>query len=110
MTHNDTERSASTIQGECEIRKTAALWEFAKTGLIGAKSGWRSGVYMLSGGQRGVMTQRSALLLTAALGAAMVALAPLGGLAAPGQPAATDSNESIAPGQQVSAVVNVGQA
>lgn len=56
------------------------------------------------------MTQRSALLVTAVLVAAMVALVPLGGLAAPGQPAATDSNESIAPGQQVSAVVNVGQA
>lgn len=56
------------------------------------------------------MTHRSALLVTAALIAAMVALVPLGGLAAPGDPVATESNESIAPGQQVSAVVEVGQS
>jgi hypothetical protein len=58
------------------------------------------------------MTRRSVLLGTAALFALLVALVPLVGVAAPGQPATpgTESNASVAPGQRLGAVVDVGQA
>jgi hypothetical protein len=53
------------------------------------------------------MDRRPALVATAIFLAAVLAFVPLVGVAAPGQPA-TGSNASVAPGQQLGAVVDVG--
>lgn len=83
----------------------------AKSALIRANPGWRSDHYISEAGQRGSMTSRIVLLGTVGLLALLVALVPVIGVAATGQPATagTESNASVAPGQQLGAVVDVGQ-
>ncbi len=83
----------------------------SKSGLIRTNPAWRSCHYKMTADGRGYMTRRSALFGTAALLALLVALVPLIGVAATGQPATAgnQSNASVAPGQQLQAVVDVGQ-
>ena len=108
-----TAATGGSARGQTANRRIASVSEVAKSALIGLKPDCRSGVSMPIGGDGGDMHHRSVLPFAAALLAAMVALVTLAGLAAPGQattPAGNASNATVAPGQQVSAIVDVGEA
>lgn len=85
--------------------------ERVKSGLIRLNPGWPSGRYFMVPG-KGRAMRRPVWLGTVALVAVLVAVVPIVGVATTGGPAApaTESNASVAPGQQLGAVVDVGQA